>query len=823
MPPFFVKQSQFNNYNPTVMAKIKHNDFIDTLDEVLSGAKQQGTIHLYAEDTELDGRTIQINGKPLFHFATTSYLGLEYDQRLKNAAISAITKYGTQFPLSKTYISHPVYQELENKIETMYGIPPIVSKNSTLGHLGVIPNLVRDEEAIILDHQVHWSVQHASLPLRLRNIPVEMIRHNNVQMLEDKVKELSVKCSKVWYMADGVYSMFGDYAPVNELLALSKKYPQLQLYFDDVHGMSWRGKNGTGFVMDILKELPKNVFLMSTLSKSFGASGAAFFCPDEKLYSRIKNFGGPLTFSAQLEPASVAAACASADIHLSPEITVMQQELEQKISLFNALITKGALPVITPNNSPVFFLGTAMPLTAYKLVQRLFSEGYFVNPGLYPAVPVKNTGIRITISRNNRNEEIKGLVQALEYHYPLALKETSNTLIKVSKAFGIAPPASKEEKTIVNPTLDCQYKTSIKQIEKDLWNTLMDKQNIFDWDGLCFLEDVFTNCDENENHWEFHYYIISDNSGTPIAATFFTFGLWKDDMLAPVSVSVHLEERRAKDPFYLTSKVLSMGSLFTEGNHYYINKTHPLSQEAIVLLLEKAEILYQNLNADMLVLRDFEESEWLNRLFHNHGFIKITMPETCIIPDVHWSNIQEFAAVLSTRSRKHFIKEVLPFEKMYRIVIKDQLSDDEIRQAYTLYKNVKNNNYAVNTFSYPIEVFEKMANNPSWEFIMLYLKDAIDQQPVGILFCYKNSTHTYVPSLIGMDYAVDKKLNLYRQLLFQGIKRAQKLHYKRIELGITATFEKRKLGALIIPKVAYLQAKDNFSMELMSTMQNETK
>ena len=92
-----------------------------------------------------------------------------------------------------------------------------------------------------------------------------------------------------------------------------------------------------------------------------------------------------------------------------------------------------------------------------------------------------------------------------------------------------------------------------------------------------------------------------------------------------------------------------------------------------------------------------------------------------------------------------------------------------------------------------------------------------------MLFCYKNCAHTYVPSLIGMDYTLSRKYNLYRQLLFQGIKRAQELHYKRVELGITATFEKRKLGAQLISKFAYLQAKDNFSMELLSTMQIENK
>ncbi|TRW99018.1 aminotransferase class I/II-fold pyridoxal phosphate-dependent enzyme [Flavobacterium gawalongense] len=809
------------------MAKIKHNNFIDTVDEVISGAKKEGVLHLYAEDQILNGRTLQIKGKKMFHFGTTGYLGLEQDIRLKEAAIEAIQHYGTQFPLSKTYISNPLYNELESKIEKMYGIPPIITKNSTLGHLAVIPTVVRDEDGVILDHQVHWSVQNACQLLKIRGIPVEMIRHNNLNMLEDKIKYLATRCNKIWYMADGVYSMLGDFAPIPELMELCKKYPQLQLYFDDVHGMSWRGKNGTGYVLDILKSLPDNVLLFGTLSKTFGASGATLLCTDNRLREKIKNFGGPLTFSAQLEPASVAAAIASADIHLSPEITSLQCDLSEKIEYFKSLLEKTALPMIALNNSPVFFLGTAMPLTAYKMVQRLFKDGFYVNPAIYPAVPIKNTGIRITLSRHNQKEEIKELVEAMEYHFPKALEESGNSQHKVNKAFGIVETVSTVGNLEPKTNLKLQYETSIEKINKQNWNELLGKQSIFDWEGLSFLENAFTNMNCPESNWDFHYYLITDKKGTPLVATFFTYGLWKDDMLAAESISLQLEEKRKQNPLYLTSKVLGMGSLFTEGDHCYINKTHPLAEEAIILLLEQVETLYHQLNADMLVLRDFEEDEQWNRIFHNQGFLKINMPETCIIQNNKWESVEEFSAALSSRSRKHFMKEILPFEQAFDIVIKDQLTNEESEQAYKLYQNVKNNNHAINTFTYPIEVFQKMESNPQWEFILLYLKnkekEEITKPLVGILFCYKNTEHTYVPALIGMDYSYAKEFQLYRQLLFQGIKRARELNLNKIDFGVSATFEKRKLGASIIPKVAYIQARDNFSMELMGTLQNEDK
>src|SRR5690606_28557321 len=229
---------------------------------------------------------------------------------------------------------------------------------------------------------------------------------------------------------DGIYSMYGDYAPVQDLKALSLKYPQLHLYFDDVHGMSWIGKNGTGYVLSEI-DLADNILVFGTLSKTFGASGAVLACSNKSMYKRIKTFGGPLTFSAQLEPASVAAATASAMIHLSPEIYDLQDELRERITFFNTLLEQTELPLIDKNRSPVFYIGTGMPQTGYNFVNRLLKDGFYVNLGLFPAVPVKNTGVRITISRHNQKQEIADLVSAMVYHFPKALEDTHTNSSRV--------------------------------------------------------------------------------------------------------------------------------------------------------------------------------------------------------------------------------------------------------------------------------------------------------------------------------------------------------------------------------------------------------
>lgn len=800
------------------MAKIKHNNFLDTVNEVFTDAKEEGVLHLYAEGDQFSGRTIGINNRKLFHFGTTGYLGLEQDPRLKKAAINAIEKFGTQFPLSKSYISNPLYKELEEKVTAMYQNPIIITKNSTLGHLGVIPSAVNDQDAIILDHQVHWSVQSAAKVLKNRSVPVEMIRHNNMNMLEDKIKSLSSTRKRIWYMADGIYSMYGDYAPINELMVLSKKYPQLHLYIDDVHGMSWVGENGTGYALSELKELSENTLIFGTLSKTFGASGAVLVCSNKTMYKKIKTFGGPLTFSAQLEPASVAAATASADIHLSNEIYDLQNELRERIEYFNELLKQTDIPLIDSNNSPVFYIGTGMPKTGYNFVNRLMNEGFYVNLGIFPAVPVKNTGVRLTISRHNQKQEIEALVEAMKYHYPKSLEDTFTTMDRVYHAFKL------ETKTTVlgnlNSNLNVQLVDSITKINKNVWNSIFENQGVYDWDGLKFLEECFSGNVLKEHNWKFRYLIIKDERQKPILATFFTLGLWKDDMLAKDGVSEELERERKHNPYYLTSDVLSMGSLFTEGDHLFVDRNHPLKQQALNELMQSSEKLEQDLNAKMLVFRDFSSSEDLHRYFQGQGFIRVQMPESCKIEFKEGEDMDTYVSKLSARNRRHYRKEIVAHEPVLKIEVLQNCNTQQLKQIQELYTNVHKNNLGLNTFSFPEKLFQNMSEHLNWEFIAVSLKSA-PEIIIGVMLCYKNGDHTYVPAFVGLNYQYVKKYHIYRQLLGQTIKRALALNFKRIDFGMTAAFEKRKLGAQVTEKYAYIQTSDNYALELMGIMERQ--
>lgn len=799
------------------MAKIKHNNFLDTVHEVFTGAMQEGVLHLYAEGTEFSGRTIEVESKKLFHFGTTGYLGLEQDPRLKDAAIAAIKKFGTQFPLSKSYISNPLYRQLEEKVTEMYNCPVIITKNSTLGHLGVIPSAVKDQDAIILDHQVHWSVQSAAKVLKNRSVPIDMIRHNNMNMLEDKIKSLSKKRKRIWYMADGIYSMYGDFAPIQDLKTLSLKYPQLHLYYDDVHGMSWVGKNGTGYVLSELHELSENILLFGTLSKTFGASGAVLACSNKKLYREIKTFGGPLTFSAQLEPASVAAATASAKIHLTDEIYELQNELRERVGYFNDLLEQTNLPLVDKNTSPVFYIGTGMPKTGYNFVNRLMKEGFYVNLGLFPAVPVKNTGVRITISRHNQKEEIKGLVEAMEYHFPKALEDTHTNLSRVYQAFKLKTQLTANNK--MNPNLTLQMEDTITKVDKPIWDRLLGKDGVFDWEGLKFLEDAFCGNSKKEHNWVFKYIIIYDGQQQPVLATFLTLAYWKDDMLASTSLSKTIEGQRKTDPYYLTSKVLSMGSLFTEGDHLFVDKGHPLKQDALRALIQSLEQLEQHYSSKMTVLRDFKTDKYFHTCFQGQGFVRVKMPDSCNIDLSGFTDMEGFVSNFSSRNRRHVRKEILANIPLLNVEILKTCSKDQLEQIQKLYGNVHQNNLGLNMFAFPKKLFDKMSTHPNWEFITIREKTH-PNKIISVMLCYNNKNHTYVPAFIGMDYQYLEEFHIYRQLLYQTIKRAFELKMKRISLGMTASFEKRKLGAVVNEKYAYIQTSDNYKLELMGILES---
>ena len=808
------------------MAKSKHNHLLDTISELILDAQKNGLVHLYTEGPHTNGRHLTIKGRELRHFGTTSYLGLDQDPRLKEAAIQAIQQYGTQFPMSKTYVSFGLCQELEDCLRAMYQRPVAISKNSTLAHIGLIPSLIRDEDALILDQQVHASVQNAAQLLKPRGITVQLVKHSNMTMLENMILRLRDTHRRIWYAADGIYSMFGDTVPLAELMQLAKKYPQLHLYLDDVHGMSWAGQHGTGYVMDQLKELPDRTVLIGTLGKSFGASGAVAVFSSEELYESYRVFGGPQTFSVQADPASVAAALASARIHLSDEIHELQQDLAAKIAYCNQLIGQTNLPLVKQNACPVHFIAAGVPAIAYNLARRLINDGFYVNVATFPVVPARNAGVRFSISRHNTREDIRALVDAMAKHYPEVLKEEGHTLNQVRSAFQLPAVDDVPEMLQTEGPLSVQIEQSIRQIDRTTWNQCFGERGAMDWDALCMYEQAFTGNEQPEHNWQFVYLIMRDRQQQVVLATFFTVALWKDDMLAPASVSQQVEALRQTDPTYLMSRTLGMGTLVTDGEYLYADKRHEYYFEALKLLSVEIEELKEAYHCTAVSLRDIDaQARDFSDIFYPQGYFRVDLPATCVVEKMPWQDVDSYLRYLPYKSRYHVRKDAVKMAHHFDVTVKETMSTAEVMRTYELYKNVSDKNFALNNIEFPYTLFECMNNDSRWEFIQIRLKPKYvasgDNPLVGVVCCYRTD-ESYCAVILGMDYTYVKDFKLYKQALFQMVMRGHELGKERVYLGMTAAQEKKKYGAIPKARVAYGQAQDNYKLELIESMVGTT-
>jgi 7-keto-8-aminopelargonate synthetase-like enzyme len=408
---------------------------IEIVNQVASIAAKLGIVHNSTDDEILDGRHITIRGKKMLYFGSCGYLGLEHDPRIKAGAIEAVNKYGTQFSSSRAYVSSSYYQQSEELLKKMFfGKPLLLLQSLTVGHMSNIPILVGNDDAVIMDSQVHDSVQTAVQLLRNRDIHIELIRHNRVDMLESRIKALKDDYRKIWYMADGVYSMQGDYAPVKDLYKLADQYEQLHLYLDDIHGMSWAGPNGTGYVMSQGDYHPR-LYLTTGLTKAFGTSGGLLIYPEEASFNLIKNTSKAFIFSIQMPPMVLGATVESAKIHLSDEIYTFQDELRMKMEYFNSTAKKLGLPLINETNSPIGFIGVGKPDVGYNMVKRMMNQGYYFNLSVFPSVSYNNTGLRIPMNRLHTYEDIDNILNEIARQLPQALEDSKSSMSEIYKHF----------------------------------------------------------------------------------------------------------------------------------------------------------------------------------------------------------------------------------------------------------------------------------------------------------------------------------------------------------------------------------------------------
>jgi hypothetical protein len=381
---------------------------------------------------------------------------------------------------------------------------------------------------------------------------------------------------------------------------------------------------------------------------------------------------------------------------------------------------------------------------------------------------------------------------------------------------------------VTSPTrLWLEHHESIDSISRQEWDSMFAGRGAFDWQCLRTLENSFAGQREEPEHsWDFNYWIVRDpaRGGAPVAATFFTTALWKDDLLSSPELSAEVEARRVDDPYYLTSRVVGMGSLLTEGDHLYLDRTGDW-RSALRLILDAARAVEDTAEAVAVVLRDLTPDGEMHEFLTGEGFVRVPAP-TAWIRKLDFDDDDEFLAGLKKKHRYHQRTQVLAWEDRYEVDVihsgpemRHGLAREDVDHLYGLYRNVHARSLFLNVFPLPRRLFDSILSQPGWELIVLRLIEG-PGQPVAFIMQHVGTEHVQ-PVFIGLDYRFVSSHRAYQQTLWQSIRSGRRVGAQKVLMGVSADLHKARFGAAAEKRWVYVQPSESFHADILTGLAQE--
>jgi glycine C-acetyltransferase len=351
-------------------------------------------------------RTV-VNGKEVIVLCSNNYLGLSTHPRLINAAIEATKKYGAGSGSVRAIAgTMDLHVELEETIAKFKETEAALYYQTGFAvNAGLIPALIGPNDFVLSDELNHGSIIDG---VRLSKAEKAIYKHLDVEDLESKLKEAQGKYEKVLIVTDGVFSMDGDVAPLDRLTEVAEAYDAM-LYVDDAHGDGVLGKKGKGIVHHFNVQGKVHVE-MGTFSKAFGVVGG-YICGSKELIEFAFNKSRTWLLSGSAPPA-VVAACTEA-LRLLEENDELVKKLWDNTKYYKKAL-EGLGFDLGRSETPI----TPVMLGESKLTQefsrRLFEEGVFGLPIVYPMVARDKARIRTMVTAKHTKEDIDEAVNAFE-------------------------------------------------------------------------------------------------------------------------------------------------------------------------------------------------------------------------------------------------------------------------------------------------------------------------------------------------------------------------------------------------------------------------
>lgn len=345
-----------------------------------------------------DGVWTMREGRRLLSFSCNDYLNLTHHPAVREAAISAIRRFGTGAGASRLITgNHPLYAELEAKLAALKETEAAcIFGSGYLANAGIIPALIGENDLLLIDEFSHACLWAGAQLSRGHAIT---FRHNDVSHVAELLSQHRGSHEHALIVTDGVFSMDGDLAPLHELAALAETH-DAWLMSDDAHGLGVIG-GGRGSAFADGKKAAVDL-QMGTLSKALGSYGG-YLCASKPVIDLVKTRARTLVYSTGLPPASIAAAIAALDVIANDaELAAWPLAKAQKFTRLTNL------PLA---QSPIVAIVLGEAVAALEASQILEREGFLAVAIRPPTVPTGTARLRLAFTAAHADEDIERLAQ----------------------------------------------------------------------------------------------------------------------------------------------------------------------------------------------------------------------------------------------------------------------------------------------------------------------------------------------------------------------------------------------------------------------------
>jgi 8-amino-7-oxononanoate synthase len=380
----------------------KHKGIVERFQRMIAmGTNAVGV----ANDRVLSPTRAIINGRETILAGTNNYMGITFDKRCIEAGQKALAEFGTGTTGSRiangTYSLHV---ELEkNLAEFLNRKHCIVFTTGYQANLGMLAGLAGPKDTIFLDADSHSSIYDGCT---LSGAKLVRFRHNDAEDLAKRLTRLEGEEGGKLVVLEGIYSMLGDRAPLDEFVAVKKQHG-FQLLVDEAHSFGVLGPNGRGLADEMCLEEEID-FIVGTFSKSIGAIGG-FGAGNHPMFETLRYASRPYMFTASPSPSAVATANAALRrLKAEPERRARIARNSQR--LFAGFKGLG-LALGCDKVSPVIAVRCPDETSTIIMWNALLAAGVYVNFAVPPGTPGKACLLRCSVSAAHTDADIDKIIE----------------------------------------------------------------------------------------------------------------------------------------------------------------------------------------------------------------------------------------------------------------------------------------------------------------------------------------------------------------------------------------------------------------------------